>query len=80
MVFLVHPSSEPSPSKLQLLILPLAAGCHCLVAVNGPSRVRGLAAATTGPNFKGAAADRTPSSYAGEKVTCVHGIVPCGAV
>lgn len=64
-VFLVHPSSEPSPSKLQLLIPPLAAGCHCLVAVNGPSRVKGLAGATAGASFKGTAADRTPSSYAG---------------
>lgn len=72
MVFLVHPSSEPSSSKLQLLIPPLAAGCHCLVAVNGPSRVRGLAAVTAGAgaSFKGTAADRTPSSYAGEGLDC----------
>lgn len=39
-VFMVHPSSEPSPNKLNLLIPPLAAGCHCLVAINGPTRVQ----------------------------------------
>ncbi len=43
-VFLVHPSSEPSPSKLSLLVPALVAGCHCLVAINGPSRVEGLTA------------------------------------
>eukprot|EP00775_Hariotina_reticulata_P008232 gene8232-8422_t len=37
-VFLVHPSSEPSPEKLVLLEGALAAGRRCLVAINGPSR------------------------------------------
>ena len=50
MVFLVHPSSEPSPAKLSLLVPALVSGCHCLVAINGPSSVEGLAAGrdTTG--------------------------------
>eukprot|EP00878_Enallax_costatus_P000521 GHUV01000616.1.p1 GENE.GHUV01000616.1~~GHUV01000616.1.p1 ORF type:complete len:437 (+),score=146.12 GHUV01000616.1:1904-3214(+) len=47
-VYLVHPSSQPSPDALEVLWGPLAAGRHVLVAINGPSRVRGLAAAATG--------------------------------
>jgi hypothetical protein len=65
-VFLVHPSSEPSPSKLQLLIPPLAAGCHCLVAINGPSRLQGLAATTGAASSRGQAADRTTAAVAGK--------------
>ncbi|KAF8068396.1 hypothetical protein HT031_002085 [Scenedesmus sp. PABB004] len=41
-VFLVHPASEPAPDALSLLARPLAAGRHCLVAINGPARVKGL--------------------------------------
>lgn len=44
-VYLVHPASEPSPDQLEVLWGPLAAGRHVLVAINGPSRVKGLAAA-----------------------------------
>lgn len=66
-VFLVHPSSDPSPSKLQLLIPPLAAGCHCLVAINGPSRVEGLITAATGLNTRGPA-----SALTGEGLGLYH--------
>jgi hypothetical protein len=44
-VFLMHPGSEPSPDKLAVLESPLAAGRQCLVAINGPGRVKSL---TTG--------------------------------
>ncbi|KAF6259447.1 hypothetical protein COO60DRAFT_1460173 [Scenedesmus sp. NREL 46B-D3] len=47
-VFLVHPGSEPSPDKLAALEGPLAAGRQCLVAINGPGRVKGLTAGTSG--------------------------------
>lgn len=47
-VFLVHPSSEPSPNKLNLLVPALAAGVHCLIAINGPGRVEGLTAPAAG--------------------------------
>lgn len=47
-VFLVHPGSEPAPDKLAVLAGPLAAGRQCLVAINGPGRVKSLAAAAAG--------------------------------
>jgi hypothetical protein len=48
-VYLVHPSSQPSPDQLEVLWGPLAAGRHVLVAINGPSRVKGLTAAAGAP-------------------------------
>lgn len=47
-VYLVHPSTEPTPDQLEVLWGPLAAGRHVLVAINGPSRVKGLTAAAGG--------------------------------
>jgi hypothetical protein len=41
-VYLVHPRTQPAPDKLALLAAPLAAGCHCLIAINGPGRAPGL--------------------------------------
>eukprot|EP00882_Tetradesmus_deserticola_P001422 GHRQ01001538.1.p1 GENE.GHRQ01001538.1~~GHRQ01001538.1.p1 ORF type:complete len:205 (+),score=97.41 GHRQ01001538.1:47-616(+) len=55
-VFLVHPGSEPSPDKLAVLEGPLAAGRQCLVAINGPSRVKGLTAGAGGEAGSGGAA------------------------
>lgn len=62
-VFLVHPSSEPSPNKLNLLVPALAAGCHCLVAINGPSRVDGLTARPAA-NVSGETQDKEHSGQA----------------
>lgn len=56
-MYLVHPSSQPSVDKLALLAGPLAAGCHTLIAVNGPSRMPGL---MTG-SFRAAAQPPAPA-------------------